>query len=85
MENKQELKWNYDSGKIQRAFTKEWGESGMIRVEKIPDMVSSLVANRKAMIEYIELLHNKIDDIIEKNNICDCPSCHIANCTSDHK
>jgi hypothetical protein len=78
MEHKQELSWNYNSGKIERKFTAEWHNSGMINVEKIPDMVKSLVESRKAMIEYIELLHNKLDDIIEKNQICHNSYCHTA-------
>jgi len=85
MSNKKELSWDYNSGKIERKFTKEWANSGFINMDKIPDMVRSLVEQRNSMIEYIEALHNKIDDIIEKNNICDNPHCHTAGCTSDHK
>jgi hypothetical protein len=82
---KKELSWDYQSGKIERKFTSEWATSGWFNMEKLPDVVASLVEQRNSMIAYIEALHNKIDDIIEKNNICDNPYCHTANCTSDHK
>lgn len=80
-----ELQWSYDTGKIDRKFTKEWSVSGFINLEKVPDLVKVLVTERKSMIEYIEALHNKLDDIIEKNNICHAPGCHTTGCTSDHK
>jgi len=80
-----ELKWNYNTGKIDRRFTKEWSQEGFINSEKIPLLVEGLITQRQSMIEYIEVLHDKIDDIIEKNDICDSPGCHTAGCTSDHK
>jgi len=52
MANKKEIQFDY--GKVERQFTKEWANSGMIRVERIPDMVSSLVTSRGEMVEYIE-------------------------------
>ena len=82
---KEELDFDYDSRKITRKFTKEWSESGFFNMNKLPDMVGSLVSNRVAMVAYIEALHDKIDDLIIRNNICDIPSCHTAGCTSDHK
>ena len=82
---KKELQWNYNNRKISRKFTAEWSVSGFINMDKLPEMVESVIVQRKQMIAYIELLHDKIDDLIEKNNICDCPSCHRAGCTSDHK
>lgn len=85
MANEKELQWNYNSGKIDRRFTDDWAKSGFFNMDKLPDIVSTLIEQRKEMVAYIEALHNKIDDIIEKNNICDCPSCHTAGCTSDHK
>jgi hypothetical protein len=85
MENSKQLSWDYNSGKIKRNFTNEWGNSGWFNMEKLPDVVTALIEQRKSMIAYIEALHNKIDEIIEKNNICDNPHCHTANCTSDHK
>lgn len=83
MASKKEIQFDY--GKVERQFTKEWANSGMIRVERIPDMVSSLVTSRSEMVEYIEALHDKIDWILEKNKCCDMPSCLTAGCTSDHK
>ena len=80
-----DLNFDYDSGKIERRFDKEWSNSGFINMEKIPNMVQVLVDQRKEMIEYIEALHNKIDKLIDDNNICSDPSCHTAGCTSDHK
>ncbi len=80
-----ELEFNYNSRLVERKFTKEWGNSGFINMEKIPDMVKVLVEQRKEIINYIEILHNKIDKLIIDNEICDCPSCHRAGCTSDHK
>lgn len=80
-----QIDFDYNSGKIKRKFNQEWATSGFINIDKIPDMVKSLVEQRNSMIKYIEELHDKIDNLIEHNNICDCPSCHTAGCTSDHK
>jgi hypothetical protein len=80
-----ELEFDYNSRLVKRKFTKEWGNSGFINMDKIPDMVKVLVEQRKEMINYIETLHDKIDKLIIDNKICDCPSCHRAGCTSDHK
>ena len=82
---KRELDWDRTTGKIKRSFTKKWANSGFINMEKLPDIITALIGERKIMVEYIEALHDKIDDIITKNNICDVPACHRANCTSDHK
>ena len=85
MSDKKELNWNYNSGKIERKFTNEWANSGFFNIEKLPDIVTSLIEQRRSMVAYIEALHDKIDYIIKKNNICDNPNCHTAGCTSDHK
>lgn len=79
------LNFDYDSRKIERKFTKEWSESGFINMNKLPDMIQVLIDQRNSMVEYIEQLHDKIDNIIEHNDICDNEFCHTANCTSDHK
>lgn len=79
------LDFNYNNGKIERKFTKEWSNNGFINMDKIPNMVQSLVDQRNSMIEYIEALHDKIDKIIDDNDICYSPDCHRAGCTSDHK
>lgn len=85
MPNKTELNWDYNTGKVKRSFTNEWANSGWFNMEKLPDVVTALIEQRKSMIEYIEALHNKMDDLMEKNRICDNPHCHTAGCTSDHK
>ncbi len=85
MSDKKELSWDYNSGKIKRNFTNEWANSGWFNMEKLPDVVTALIEQRKSMVAYIEALHNKMDDLMEKNNICDNPHCHTAGCTSDHK
>lgn len=77
--------WEYNTGKVHRKFTEEWSNSGFINMDKIPDLVGSLVTERKNMVEYIEALHNKIDHIMQKNAICPNSDCHTAGCTSDHK
>ena len=79
------LEWDYNTGKIERKFTKEWENNGFINTDKIPDLVKLIITERKNMIEYIEALHDKLDDIIDKNNICSIPGCHMDGCTSDHK
>lgn len=84
MSEKEEIEFD-DNGKVNRRFTKEWADSGMIKKDAIPKLVASLVEQQKSMVDYIEQLHDKIDWILEKNNCCDMPSCFTANCTSDHK
>lgn len=75
----------FHNGGVVRKFTPEWGDSGMIRVEKIADVVSIIVTQRKEMMDYIEALHDKIDWILEKNQCCDVNGCLTAGCGSDHK
>ena len=70
-------------GKINRKFTEEWDGSGFINLDKLPEMVGCLVSHKKNMVEYIELLHDLIDRIVDENNLCD--NCLISNCGSDHK
>lgn len=85
MSDKKELAFNHNDRTIKRRFTEDWRNSGIINKDSIPDLITSLIAAEKEMVKYIEALHDKIDDLIIKNNICDIPSCHTANCTSDHK
>jgi len=73
------------NGFTDRRFTKDWASSGLFNLEKVPDLVQTLVNQRSEMIDYIEALHDKIDWILSKNNCCDIPSCLTAGCTSDHK
>jgi hypothetical protein len=63
----------------------EYPHGSIINKDRVPDLVKSLVVQQQSMIEYIELLHDKMDDVFEKNNICNCTTCHRANCTSDHQ
>ncbi len=81
--SKKEIKFN--DGLVDRHFTPEWKESGIICMDRVPDLVASLVTHRTEMVDYIEALHDKIDWILKTNNCCDIPSCLTANCTSDHK
>ncbi len=76
---------SFDGGKVHRKFTEQWGNSGIINMEQIPTLVTTLVKQRAEMIKYIAALHDKIDWILEKNNCCDMPSCLTSGCTSDHK
>ena len=76
----------YDTyGRVDRKFTPEWSTGGIVRVERLGDIVQSVVTQRSEMISYIEALHNKLDDLMTKNKICEYPECHMAFCTSDHK
>lgn len=72
-------------GNVKRKFGHEWDASGLINMNKIPDLITSIVQQRENMIEYIEELHDKIDYMIEHNEMCHAESCLTAGCTSDHK
>lgn len=74
-----------DDGTVDRRYTKEWSKSGVIDLSKVHILVETLVDQREEMIKYIIELHDVIDYIIERNNICDNPHCLTAGCTSDHK
>jgi hypothetical protein len=76
---------NFEDGKVDRRFTREWSTSGIINIERLPNMVESLISDRKGMIAYIEELHNTLDYILKKNGCCDMPGCFTAGCGSDHK
>lgn len=60
---------DWEDGKVRRKFTKEWATSGSVEIDKIPAYVKSIVVQRKSMVTYIELLHDKIDELSkeEKN------------------
>lgn len=75
----------FSHGKVDRRFDKEWAESGIINMDRVPMLVESLIDQRQSMMAYIEILHNTIDTIREKNHICDVAECFTANCGSDHK
>jgi len=84
-ERNKQVDFNYQNGKVDRRFTAEWSKSGFINLDELPTMMKIVLDQKKEMIKYIEALHDKIDDLITRNNICHCPSCHTAGCTSDHK
>lgn len=84
MEQK-EVKFRYQDGLVDRRYTQEWATSGFINIDNVPKLIDSIVQQRKEMIAYIEALHDRLDHIIQKNNICNIPECHTAGCTSDHK
>lgn len=69
--------------KVDRKFTEEWDGSGFINLDKLPEMVGCIISHKKNMVEYIEGLHDLIDEIIGINNLCD--NCLKSNCNSDHK
>lgn len=72
-----------ENGVINKRYTKEWSESGVINMDKLPGLIASEISQKKRMLQYIEALHKKFEEIIKKNNIC--PICYTANCGSDHK
>lgn len=73
----------FEDGKLHRVFTPEWDNSGIVNMDKVPQLVESMVSQRKNMVEYIEELHEFIDVMMEKHDICD--FCLDINCGSDHK
>lgn len=83
-EEKRQIEFNSDMS-VNRKFTEQWRKSGLINTDEIPRLIESLVEKEKSMVAYIEALHDKLDFIIKKNHICHIPSCHTANCDSDHK
>jgi archaellum component FlaC len=70
-------------GIVKRKYTEVWKQSSIINYDNLPRMVSAVVDQKNAMIEYIEALHDKIDEMIGKTNWCDI--CKDVGCTSDHK
>lgn len=75
----------FEGRKVRRRFTYEWAAQGIINVEQLPRLVESLVSERRNMVDYISQLHSIIDNLLEKNNCCDVPSCFTANCMSSDK
>jgi hypothetical protein len=82
---KKEIHFDLQTGLVDRKYTKEWSNSGFINIDNVPKLIDSIVHQRKEMILYIEALHDKLDFIMKRNNICDISDCHTAGCTSDHK
>lgn len=81
--SKKEIEFNYNTGKVERKFTPEQFNQGAINMDRLPDLVKSLVEQNKSMREYINSLHDMIDDVFKKNHIC--IICEVAECQSDHK
>ena len=57
-----------NNGKVKRRFNKDWQEQGVIRTSMVPLIVQSVVDQRKSMIEYIDKLHDKIDELTLNQN-----------------
>jgi hypothetical protein len=51
-----------ENGKVRRRFTQSWDDQGDIKTDKIPQIINSMIIQRVNMIEYIEVLHDKIDN-----------------------
>lgn len=73
----------FKAGKIYRKFSPEWAEQGLFNVNKLPDLMATVITSRREMVAYIAALHDKIEWIFEHNNCCGV--CFTADCISDHK
>jgi hypothetical protein len=69
--------------KVVRKFTPAWSKDSVLNYDNLGRVVNSLVEQRTQMVGYIEMLHDKMDKIIQDNNICEI--CFRANCRQDHK
>ena len=74
----------FEDGKVHRVFTEEWSNSGFINLDKLPEMVGSLVSQKQSMMNHIKECHDLIDKIVDKHHICTVAGCLKSNCTSDH-
>jgi hypothetical protein len=83
MKTKPEVR--FDNGAVDRRFTDEWSQTGWLNTDKLPEMVASVIEQRKAMLGYIEALHDKLDYLLVHNECCDVAGCLTAGCGSDHK
>ncbi len=54
----------YAEGKIRRRYTPEWMDSGTIKLSDIPRFVAALESQHRAMVEYIGMLHDEIDNLL---------------------
>lgn len=86
MKNNNELRldWDYSTNKIIRKYEND-DNFGFIDINKLPEIITLLMEKYSNQIEYIKLLHNKMDDIFMKNKICNNEFCHRAGCDSEHK
>ena len=62
------MKIDIKDSKVDRRFTQKWSDSGFIRLDKLPEMVESVIVQKKCMVDYIEILHDKIDQLINIPN-----------------
>lgn len=87
MAGEEDNKVRFEGRKVHRRYTRKWASGQMIitTVEDLPNLMTALVSQRNNMVDYIEQLHEIIDNVLAKNNCCDVPSCFTANCTSSHK
>lgn len=74
-----------DGSKVERKFTREWNNKGLVNEEKLPELIEHLVEEKRNMIDYIESLHDKLDYVLQHNKCCSNSNCLTAGCTSDHK
>lgn len=67
MPEESRIKYGVKAKKIKRKFSPEWlKNSGKADIEELlPRYVNSLLTQRKAMVEYIEELHDEIDRLQE--------------------
>lgn len=80
-------KITYDrtTDRVERKFTPEWSQSGLINMDNLPRLMDSVVSQRREMVAYIEALHDELDRIIKANNLCELCNYEVSNCKSDHK
>lgn len=51
------------NNKVDRRFSAEWAKIGKKSFYEMPKQINSLLVQRKNMVKYIELLHDKIDEL----------------------
>lgn len=57
-----------NNNKIYRKFTKDWADTGDVGFESMSKLLISLRTQRNSMVDYIEVLHDKIDKLIVEIN-----------------
>lgn len=60
-------------GKIDRKFSEDWLKQGQQTFEHAVELVSSAVAGRPNMVDYIKQLHDKIDELLLLNEVANVP------------
>ena len=54
------------NSKINRRYSPEWQKQGNQSYQEAVELLSGLLAQRRVMLDYIEELHNYIDNLLEK-------------------